>query len=628
MEKYKQKISKFNKMLDIFNKDNLNINKIISRLPIKKQLNIIAILNIIIMLIITSVFYSQIKYIYKERNSKYMDEITTQIANTITSNCNIINNLLHTIAYNNIIQEYLMETDQSVKFQLYENVSNLLENMKIINKGIIDIVLIGNNGNTIDTYGGAHFCKQIINRIPEKGGPYYSDIIKFEGLFVKRDCFFVGIEVYSFNPNKNPNSLIGTLFIVVDSNSLLGENNMDIKKIGAEIYCLDRNDNIFFGKTDDKSKNILGMVNDYYSSSYLGMESNKDSSYNIEIFGQNYIFKVVQLPYIEGKIIGIIPQKELMKEIVRAREVQIIVSIVGIGILSIFFAMVNNNIVQPIKKLVEFMKSINTENLKMKVDLEGYNEISTMAHEFNIMLDKIEKLTQELMESNTRLYELELSKKQCEIAYLRSQINPHFLYNTLEAFKGIAAEENVPKIMEMSKALAMIFRYSIKGDDIVPLREELKIIKAYLSIQQIRFANRFEVIYEIDENIMDCRVPRMILQPIVENAVSHGLESKMDKGHLIIGAKSYGDNVMYIWVKDDGVGMDQDMFNKIHRKLSEYKIRNNNDEAKTLNSDFNEGIGLVNVNNRIKLAYGEEYGITIYSSPGMGTEVIIKLPVA
>lgn len=145
------------------------------------------------------------------------------------------------------------------------------------------------------------------------------------------------------------------------------------------------------------------------------------------------------------------------------------------------------------------------KSLQKRINLQGYAEIIVMANEFNEMLDEVDELTHRLLESNTRLYEAELVKKQSELAYLQSQINPHFLYNTLESIKGIAADEGVDKIYNMTKALALVFRYSIKGTDMVPLREELTIIKSFIFIQKIRFGNRFEVKYRFPEAILECK---------------------------------------------------------------------------------------------------------------------------
>jgi two-component system sensor histidine kinase YesM len=217
------------------------------------------------------------------------------------------------------------------------------------------------------------------------------------------------------------------------------------------------------------------------------------------------------------------------------------------------------------------------------------------------------------------LYKAELVKKQSEIAYLQSQINPHFLYNTLESIKGIAAVERSDKIYNMTKALALVFRYSIKGTDMVPLREELKMIKSFIFIQKFRFGNRFEVTYHFPEPILDCKVPKMILQPIVENAIFHGIEPTIGECLLQLKGEISGD-VILLTVQDNGMGMDDESLRLIQGSLSVGQGLTDRISDRTVN------IGIANVNNRIKLNYGNEYGIVIKSEAGIGTEVVIKMP--
>jgi two-component system sensor histidine kinase YesM len=216
---------------------------------------------------------------------------------------------------------------------------------------------------------------------------------------------------------------------------------------------------------------------------------------------------------------------------------------------------------------------------------------------------------------------MKLETKRSELAHLRSQINPHFLYNTLESIKGIAAEENVPRIMTITTALGNMFRYSIKGSDMVPLNDEIKIIESYVMIQKIRFEERFDVTYEFDRKIIDWLIPKMLLQPLVENAIYHGLEKITSPGHLYIGGTIGESGHMILWVKDDGYGMDGDKLERIRNMLDD------ENGSKAANGAENKSsIGLENVNQRIKLMYGKDYGVSIESSRGKGTRVEIRIP--
>lgn len=170
------------------------------------------------------------------------------------------------------------------------------------------------------------------------------------------------------------------------------------------------------------------------------------------------------------------------------------------------------------------------------------------------MLIKTEELNHTIFDSYTRMYELEANNRKTEIAFLRSQINPHFLYNTLTMICGMAAEGMTDKIILVTGALSQIFRYSIKGNDMVPLREELEIVKSYLMIQKERFADRFTIEYNFSDDAYDCLIPKMVIQPLVENAIVHGLEKSLKPGSILIGAgRNPQHGYLAIWIFDTGV---------------------------------------------------------------------------
>ena len=227
-----------------------------------------------------------------------------------------------------------------------------------------------------------------------------------------------------------------------------------------------------------------------------------------------------------------------------------------------------------------------------------------------------------------------LMKKQAEINALQSQINPHFLYNTLEMIRGQAICCNSLEIAETTKALADIFRYSIsKKGSIIYLWEELANINSYMQIQQLRFNNKFSLETEIEQDAMSAKIPKLLIQPVVENALKHGLEIKRDKGHINIRAICTADSIV-ISVEDDGLGMPLEKLREINEKLcgnenfhpaiSESYESSLGGSGSRLGSD-SSSIGLININERIKLIYGPKYGVTIMSAQGIGTKITLTL---
>lgn len=235
------------------------------------------------------------------------------------------------------------------------------------------------------------------------------------------------------------------------------------------------------------------------------------------------------------------------------------------------------------------------------------------------------QLINQLETSISRIFSERILTKQAELAALQSQINPHFLYNTLDSIRGQALQDHMPQLAEMTEALSTFFRYSISTkDDFVTLEQELDNVKNYFTIQEYRFGSRFQMKYIFDPDdqmlIMGSLLPKLTLQPIIENAIFHGLEPKEDPGTITIRAQITQQRLLLV-VSDDGVGMDEATLLEIRQRL----IRGNYQEAR--DSSRSAGIALTNVNARIRLYFGDMYGLTINSVQGFGTDVNITLPV-
>ncbi|NBI91667.1 sensor histidine kinase [Lachnospiraceae bacterium] len=220
---------------------------------------------------------------------------------------------------------------------------------------------------------------------------------------------------------------------------------------------------------------------------------------------------------------------------------------------------------------------------------------------------------------------MDLNKRQAQYLALQNQINPHFLYNTLESIRGEALIAGMDNIADMTEALAKFFRYTItKVENLVSVEEELDNCETYFLIQQYRFGSRLKlhILYEEEnrENIMNCRIPKLTLQPVLENSIIHGTELKIGTGNLTIRFE-LTDKRLIIRISDDGIGMDEQTLAKLNRQLGR------GGKALAEYGEKKGGIALVNVNNRIHLLFGEEYGMHIYSIQGKGTDVEVTLPI-
>ena len=241
-------------------------------------------------------------------------------------------------------------------------------------------------------------------------------------------------------------------------------------------------------------------------------------------------------------------------------------------------------------------------------------------------MEQIRELTDRYATQRTRKNSAEIFDKQTELTALQSQINPHFLYNTLESIRGQALLDDNLEIARMVEALAAFFRYSIsRKGNLVTLRDELANIDNYMMIQRYRFNNRFSmeiIIDEEDEAAYDFLIPRLIIQPVVENAIFHGLEEKLEEGKVTIEVIVTEQNLI-ITISDNGTGIESKKLAILNARIHDRNIqledgRNSNQR--------NTGIALPNIHKRIQLLFGEEYGVNIYSTVGQGTDVEITIP--
>lgn len=585
----------------------------LKKAPIKAQLVGLAISTIAVVLLVLFVSYFRIVNIITKNNNEYMSGIMDQIKNNISSNCKIYSRILINIAYNAVIQDYIVEPDMGKRFETVGNVSNIVSNIQEMHEGIIDIAIISDIGSSYFLRGQTvEEIKQVISEAPKNLPNYYTGEKHIEYDLEKKSCFFIISNIYSIKQNRPTGEKIGTAAIVFNMKPLGAESGLLSPGSPIKFYLLDRENTVYSSNDPLISAGEPDVLKAY--------KNFGSGNYNAKIDNKSFIINIEYTPEINGKIISVVPEKALLSDVFKTGKMILDIFILAMIILSIPFLFVINNILNPLNKFREFVVSIKSGNLKglqKRIQLGGYAEMGVMGNEFNGMLDEIDSLTHRLLMTNTKLYELELEKKQSELAFLQSQMNPHFLYNTLESIKGIAIMRGVNEISEMTAAFGNIVRYSVKGVDMVTISEELNIVKSYIKIQQIRFEDRIDVFYDFTEEVLQCKILKMILQPIVENAIYHGLEPKIDKGCLWISSNINEDGDIIIKVKDDGIGIDHESLISLKELLLMEKDPGTYDGTR---------IGIFNVNNRIRLFYGSQYGLAINSTYGQGTEVVLRYP--
>jgi two-component system, sensor histidine kinase YesM len=274
------------------------------------------------------------------------------------------------------------------------------------------------------------------------------------------------------------------------------------------------------------------------------------------------------------------------------------------------------SLIRPIRRLQQFMKEVEIGNLSGRVPVESKDEIGQLSAGFNDTVEKLSNLLEEVYVSKLKEAEMSLKQKEIEIKMLQSQMNPHFLYNSLETIRGMALEESQENIAIMSYSLAKLLRYNLKNDSsTVSLGEEIKFCQTYLQIQKFRFEDRFEYEFDIPEWAMELQVVKFSLQPLVENCFVHAFGRLIQKLRITISAVHHSESSFMIRIEDTGAGMPSNVLEELTRKI----------ELKTTNSD-GKNIGILNVHQRIHYVFGFEYGLEINSQLGAGTVVEMHLP--
>ena len=302
----------------------------------------------------------------------------------------------------------------------------------------------------------------------------------------------------------------------------------------------------------------------------------------------------------------VIPYSEILSQSNKVKNLMIVLMIIIIIISYTLSYFISKSSVKRIVSLMNKMKNVQDGNLDVKIESKSSDEIGKLTDNFNYMVKRMRALAEEQYQNGKEIKNLELKA-------LQAQINPHFLYNTLETINWKAIDNDVPEISEITQALAKFYKLSLnKGKDIVSIEDEINHIKTYVKIQNLRFDNKIDLIVDIDSEIYKYRVLKLILQPIVENSIYHGILEKnnIHKGTITINAH-LEDNDILLTVSDDGEGMTEE---KVKEILTE-EITNEN-----------HGYGVRNINHRIKLIYGQQYGLTYHSAQGKGTTVEIRIP--
>lgn len=326
----------------------------------------------------------------------------------------------------------------------------------------------------------------------------------------------------------------------------------------------------------------------------------------VEFLNSGEVLVKERIEALNGEVLFLFPDFEIEKK-TKAVFNKVIFFVILILIFTLMMSYLMSLILMKrLRRFINKMARVKEGKLEIAEYIEGRDEIAIIDSQFNTMVRRLDEVIQEN-------YIQSLSKKKAELSALQNQINPHFLFNTLESINAMATVMNAREICAVTESLGDMLRYSINiSDSLVPLREELNNIVHYVKIQNVRFDDRFLLSIQVEEQLQSAKVLKLLLQPIIENAILHAFRGSRSVGHVEVTAEQR-DGQLWLIVTDDGAGMSRE------------EVRQLND---TLLSGERQGhsIGLQNVHSRVNLTFGQSYGLRIESDPGIGTKVAIVVP--
>ncbi|GKX68251.1 sensor histidine kinase [Inconstantimicrobium mannanitabidum] len=482
--------------------------------------------------------------------------------------------------------------------------SNLLDQMNVIINTRNDIATLAVFSESGELLLGTSKAKlkanaDIKNQLWFKNALNKSDNLIFslphvQNLFQKKHDWVVSLSrlISYTDENKKINGVL-----LVDMNySTISQlcQNVSIGERGY-LYIVDsENDIIYHPQQQLINIGLKKENNEDYLGSYI--EDSDEGKRLVTIKTVNYTnWKVIAVAYISEIVAS---KKEIMKFVTW-------ILAIGILLLVLIFSYISAKISQPIKQLEKSMKKVQEGNFNIYVDAKGEDEVVKLSQTFNLMLSKVRFLMDQIVVEQE-------AKRKSELDALQSQINPHFLYNTLDSIVWMAENNNMQDVITMVTSLARLFRISIsRGKNIISVQQEMEHARNYLVIQKIRFKNKFTYSIDIQPEVMNLKTTKLILQPLIENSIYHGIEYMQDQGHIKVSAAIVDEKLLYE-ITDNGLGIESEKL----KSLLEY-------EAET---KVESGIGVKNVQKRIQMTYGKEYGLEIESELEEGTCIKIWLP--
>lgn len=586
------------------------IVKFYKDLSIKKKLLLAFYIQIIIpMIFMGFLSYRNSAQTIKQISTNYAKDILQMIElrfDDFLSNLSVISQdlLYDKTIYNALTQKNI--NDPIMGYEIENEISNSMKKIILSRPEVQAIAIVGNDGRFYyaDDNSSNNSIKNILpyEKLLEKARQHQGKVTWYTDSSngVVNHIYLVRT-IYHQDTFRE----IGLQAILVNKNFLKTVYD-GLTRSMQNIIILSENHDLIAARNSDYDY----FIND---SSFRKLQNEKDSKIDYDV---NALVSYTTISETGWKIITYVPLNVLYRDAYALRRNLILLCIVTVIILSAFNLSIAMSFINPINRLVKGMKMVQKDNRIVYIDDEREDEIGFLNKTFNEMSREINHLV-------NWVYREQITRKEAELKALQSQINPHFLFNTLESINWMARLNNVPEISEAVTDLSDLMEASIGRDDrLITVEEEFKYSDKYISIIKRRFEDKVEFKKEILNGAGKVRIPRLLIQPLVENAVYHGIDRLRGKGEILLKAYIEGERLVII-VMDTGPGIDSVELDALNRRLS----LDNDTYFKNLRTESRQSIGIENVNRRIKLFYGDDYGLKIESEKGKFTRIIVSIPV-
>ncbi|PCL93061.1 sensor histidine kinase [Paenibacillus lautus] len=596
----------------------------ISKLKLKHQIWLIFFFSIIIFTVMEFYYYYSFSNLTQKRAAHYSNQMIEQTRRKIDSAFSDIRVSTSIAVNSRRVQEFsVVDDDYQRAFNSGPNALDLMEYMRSFNSYVDGIVI--NDIRERRLYSSASASGDIffLNRYDTFIQKYKKDpSLRDKGMFTSilkddrtgTEQFFYIAPIVEAIGGIYFSQITGYCTVLVNTDKMQGLVENTELTPNSTLYIVNSRDEVIAST----NSNARGALFREVLSMDKGILLN---GVKTTIDGEDILVQVKDLEQADGwRVVSMIPVQELTADMNPIRKVSIIVGMGMILSMLIMGSFFMNNLMRPVMGLVLDMKRVGSRDMGFRIKVRSTNEVGMLACDINRVINEREEMARDMINTQARLYESELSQKQAEFAALQSQINPHFLYNTLNCISSIGLEYGSREIAQIASCMSKIFRYSIKKDNLVRVEDELDCIQAYMNIIAIRYENKFIIEIDVDEGLLEMQTPKMILQPIVENAVYHGLERMDLGGRLQVTGSIDAHGDLCFQITDTGKGMEPEQLASIQAKLGMASPEPAPDGQPATS------IGLSNIHNRLRLLFGEGYGIAIESQFGHGTTVTVRIP--